>query len=82
MCRLSDQILVSHFACNLVHLAPRVFKDLVDVVSLRHISVKHLADKVDALFADRVRYPEVSVHNLVDAIEGVLLVDYGIEENT
>lgn len=61
---------------------PGVFNNLGDVVSLAHISVKHTPDEVDALFAHDEGDPQIAVHDLVDAVEGILLVDDGVEKDT
>jgi hypothetical protein len=55
---------------------------LVNVVAVAHIPVEHAADEIDALLTHDERYAQVSIHNLVDAVKGVLLVDYGVEQDT
>lgn len=55
--------------------------DLIDVVPLRNVTVEHAANEVDALFAEDEGDAQVAIHNLVDAVEGVLLVDDGVEED-
>ena len=55
--------------------------DLIDVVPLRDVPVEHAADEVDALLAKDEGDAQVAIHNLVDAVEGVLLVDDGVEED-
>lgn len=49
---------------------------------LRDIAVEHLANQVDALVADDVGNAQVAVHDLVDAVEGVLLIDDGVQQDT
>lgn len=61
------------------HLAPRMLKHLLDIVSLRDVAVEHAANEVNALVANRVWYPQIVIHYLVDAIKRVLLVNDGIE---
>ncbi len=48
---------------------------------LLHIPIEHPADQVDALVADGVRHAQVAVHDLVDGVEGVLLVDDGVQQD-
>src|SRR5438552_2457229 len=54
---------------------------LLDCDSIFNVSVKHKADKVNALLAHDVWNPQIVIHDLVDAVERVLLVNYGIEED-
>jgi hypothetical protein len=56
-------------------------QDLVDVVPVLDVPVEHAADEVDALVADGERHPQISIHDLVDAVEWVLLVDDGVEQD-
>lgn len=53
-----------------------------DVDSRVDIAIKHFADQVNAIFAHYIRNAELAVHNLVNAVEWILFVDDGIEENT
>ena len=54
---------------------------LVNGIPRRHIAVQHPADQIDALVADGIRHAQVAVHDLVDAVEGVLLVDDGVQQD-
>ena len=63
-------------------LTPRVRQHLVDVETLLDIAVEHAADEVDTLVAEGVGHAQVAVHDLIDAVEGVLLVDDGVEEDS
>lgn len=56
-------------------------QDLLDGQPFRDIAIEHLPDQIDTLLANDVGDAQVAVHNLVDAVEGVLLVDYGVEED-
>lgn len=59
-----------------------MLEDLGNVGALGDVTVEHAADQVDALGAHREGDAQVVVHDLVDAVEGVLLVDDGVEEDT
>lgn len=59
-----------------------MLQDLLDSIPLRDITIEHLADQVDTLIADNVGNTQVAIHNLVNAVERVLLVDDGVEEDT
>lgn len=65
----------------LVKLAPRMVQHLDNIISLCYIAVEHAADQVDALIADCVWYSKVTIHDLVDAVEWVLLIDDGVEQD-
>ena len=54
---------------------------LFDIEALLDVPVQHAPDEVDALVTNGVRDAQVAVHDLVDAVEWVLLVDDGVEEN-
>lgn len=56
-------------------------QDLLDCQPLRDIAIEHLPYQVDTLVADDVRDAQVAIHDLVDTVEGVLLVDDGVEED-
>lgn len=56
--------------------------DLLNGVSLRHVSVEHAADEINTLVADRVWHPQVPIHDFVNAVKGVFLVDDGVEQNS
>jgi hypothetical protein len=45
------------------------------------VAIQHFANQINAVLAENVRHPKVVVHDLVDAIEGILLVDDGVEED-
>lgn len=45
------------------------------------VAVEHLPDQVDTVLAHDVGDAEVVVHDLVDGVEGVLLVDDGVEQD-
>lgn len=45
------------------------------------IAVEHFPDQVDTVLAHDVGDAEVVVHDLVDGVEGVLLVDDGVEQD-
>lgn len=65
-----------------VDLTPRVLEDLLDIVSLLHVPVQHAADEIDTLLANHKGNPQVAVHYLVDAVERVLLIDNGVQQDT
>ena len=46
-----------------------------------HVPVEHQADQVDTLLAHDKGHAQVLVHDLIDAVEGVFLVDDGVEED-
>ncbi len=48
---------------------------------LPNIAIQHAPDKINALVADGVRHAQVAVHDLVDGVEGVLLVDDGVQQD-
>jgi 5-methylcytosine-specific restriction endonuclease McrBC regulatory subunit McrC len=56
-------------------------QNLININPLVHIAIQHLADQINALVANRVRHAQVAVHDLVDAVEGVLLVDDGVQQD-
>jgi len=62
-------------------LAPWMGQHLFNVVSLIHLPVEHAADEVDTIIANSKRDSQVAVHDLIYAVEGVLFVDDGIEQN-
>lgn len=45
------------------------------------VAVEHFPDQVDTVLAHDVGDAEVVVHDLVDGVEGVLLVDDGVEQD-
>jgi hypothetical protein len=59
-----------------------VLQNLRDSDPPLHIAIKHQPDEIYALFAHDIRNAQIVIHNLVDAIEGILLVDNGIEQDT
>lgn len=58
-----------------------MLQHLVDVEAARDVAVQHAADQVDALFTHGKGDTQVAIHDLVDAVEGVLLVDDGVQKN-
>jgi hypothetical protein len=68
-------------AVSLIHLAPGVVQHLLDGVSLGNVPVEHSPDEIDAFVADCVRHAQVTVHYLIDAVEWVLLVHDGVQED-
>ena len=58
---------------------PRMLQHLLNGNPFRDIAIEHLADEVDARLAHDVRHAQVAVHDLVDAVEGVFLVDDGVQ---
>jgi hypothetical protein len=56
--------------------------NILNRVALLHVSVQHAADEVDTLIAEGEGDAEIAVHDLVDAIEGILLIDDCVQENT
>lgn len=56
-------------------------QDLIDIIPVGDVAVEHVADQVDALITDGVRHSQSPVHDLVDAVEGVLLVDDGVQQD-
>ena len=61
--------------------APRVLENLADRDALLHVAVQHEPHKIDALLAHDPGDAEVVVHDLVDGVEGVFLVDDGVDQN-
>jgi 5-methylcytosine-specific restriction endonuclease McrBC regulatory subunit McrC len=59
-----------------------VLQDLVDIVALLDITIQHVPDQVDTIVTDGIRHTQVAVHDLVYAVEGVLLVDDGVQQDT
>jgi hypothetical protein len=58
-----------------------VFQHQVDIVSLLHVPIQHATNKVNTLWADCERHSKVSIHDLIDAVERILLVDDGVEQD-
>jgi len=56
--------------------------NILDANPPLHVSIQHLTDEIQAVLAHHVRYTQVVVHDLVDAVERVLLVDDGIQQDT
>ena len=54
---------------------------LLDIQPLLHVPIQHVAYQINALVAQRIRHAQVAVHDLVDAVERVLLVDDGVQQN-
>ena len=61
---------------------PWVIQHLLDSRSRAHVPVQHLFDEIDTWLTHHVWDSQVAIHDLVDAVERVLFVDYGVEENT
>lgn len=59
-----------------------MLKHLLDRDARFDIANEHGADQVDAVFAHDVRDAEVAVHDLVNAIEWILFVNDGVQEDT
>lgn len=58
-----------------------MLQDLVDVISLLDVAIQHAADEVDTLVTDCVRHTQVAIHDFINAVERVLLVDDGVEQD-
>ena len=59
-----------------------MIQDVLDADAALDVAIEHLTDQVDAVLAHDVRDAQVVVHDLVDAVERVLLVDDGIQQDT
>ena len=53
----------------------------LDADTAVNVAVEHFPDQVDTVLAHDVGDAEVVVHDLVDGVEGVLLVDDGVEQD-
>jgi hypothetical protein len=58
-----------------------MFQHLADRDPLLDIAVEHEPDQVDALLAHHPRHAQIVVHDLVNAIERILLVDNGVQQD-
>ena len=58
-----------------------MLEDLADGDALLHVAVQHEPDQVDALLAHDPGDAQVVVHDLVNGVEGVFLVDDGVEQD-
>lgn len=56
--------------------------NLLNRKSLLHVAVQHRPDQFNAPRTHLIRYSQIAIHNLVNAIEGIFLVDDGVEEDT
>ena len=62
--------------------APRMVQYLRDTQPPVDVTVEHALDQIDALLAHNPGDSQLMIHDLVDAVEGVLLVDEGVEQDT
>ena len=58
-----------------------MFQYLGDRNSLLNIAVQHQPHEINALFGHDPWHSKIMVHDLVDAIERVLFVDDGVEQD-
>lgn len=58
-----------------------MFHNLTDRQSLIHIPVQHRLDQFNARITHDPRDPQFMIHDLVNAVEGVFLVDEGVEQD-
>lgn len=54
---------------------------LLDGIPPPDVPLEHAPHEVDALLGHDEGHAQVAVHDLVDAVEGVFLVDDGVEED-
>ena len=71
---------------QLVHRAitgkqPFMVHDAANADALLDVALEHPAHEVDAHFADDKWHAQVAVHDLVDVVEGILLVEDGVEQD-
>lgn len=69
------------FIIRVLNKAPRMFHHGLNSDSLLDVSIEHLSNQVDTVFTHDVRYSEIMVHDFIDAVERVLLVDDGVEQD-
>lgn len=62
--------------------APGMIQNLTDVVPLRDVAIEHATNEIDAIVAQNERDAQVAIHDFINAVERVLLVDYGVQEDT
>lgn len=60
---------------------PRMLHHRLNPNSPLDIPIQHLPNEVQIFVTHNVRYAKVVVHDLVDAVEGVLFVHDGVEED-
>ena len=58
-----------------------MLENLADRDPLLHVAVQHEPHEIDALLAHDPGDTEVVVHDLVDGVEGVFLVDDGVDQD-
>lgn len=56
-------------------------QDLLDIYPSIQIPIQHLADQINACLAHDIGHTKISIHDLVDAVEWILLVYDGVEED-
>lgn len=49
---------------------------------LIHITIQHPSDQINTILRNHKRHAQIMVHDLVNAVEGVLLVEDGVEQDT
>ena len=54
-------------------------QNLLNPISFVYVPLEHAPHEVDALVGHDERHAQVAVHDLVDAVEGVFLVDDGVQ---
>jgi hypothetical protein len=59
-----------------------VLHHFLDRNSGLHISIQHRAYQIDTVFAHDIWNAQIAVHDLVDAVEWILLVDDGVQQDT
>lgn len=60
---------------------PRMLQHLANRDPLLDITIEHQPHQIDALLAHNPRHAQIVVHDLVNAIERILLVDDGVQQN-
>lgn len=74
--------IVSSSSTSFSRLAPRVLDDLLDAVPRLDVAVKHTPDEIDAVLTHGKGDSQIAVHDFVNAVEWVLLIDNGIQQDT
>jgi len=59
-----------------------MIQNLLDIYPSIQIPIEHLADQINACLAHDIGNTKIPIHDLIDAVEWILLVYDGVEEDT
>lgn len=58
-----------------------MFYHLFNIISVLDISIEHAANQIDTLVTHCERDTQIPVHDFIDAVERVLFVNDGVQED-